>query len=323
MRRVSLLALALAQLAQLAPRATHAEPAAAGSAQLIPRVEFTPARLVAATPSATGSELLGKLQRNPFGQAQELNSTGLIPCKNRNLCSVLLDVPAACVSAGGVSQCPIGFFFHGHTGHNVMFMHSGAGQGVHQHGFIGVYPQGAIYAGQSGWNDGSMDGNRCEWDDFGCQDDPNDGTFTAGIIDALRKMGAGGHVYMWGGSNGANSVQIFAANAGVKMPIVGISCGWGQLMAAPPRSGPAPYDWNQPTPLPNQSLPGRPGDGRRVAQQAQHGDADTIIPYQGGPRFGSNIWILDTEPASDATWACHNGCTGPLTNPRNYVAIGG
>ena len=44
---------------------------------------------------------------------------------------------------------------------------------------------------------------------------------------------------MWGGSNGANSVQIFAANAGAKMPIAAISAGWGQLMAAPPRSGPA------------------------------------------------------------------------------------
>ena len=63
-------------------------------------------------------------------------------------------------------------------------------------------------------------------------------------------MGAGGHLYMWGGSNGANSVQIFASNAGTKLPIAGISAGWGELLAAPPRSGPTPYDWNQPTPLP-------------------------------------------------------------------------
>ena len=55
-------------------------------------------------------------------------------------------------------------------------------------------------------------------------------------------------------------------------------------------------------------MPGRVGDGRRVAQQAHHGDADTTIPYQGGPRFDSKIWILDSELASDATWAKHNGC---------------
>ena len=141
-----------------------------------------------------GSSL--QLQPNAPGHAQELNGTGLVPCRNRNLCSVLLDVPAVCISAGGGSgggsQCPIGFFFHGHTGHNTMFPFSGAGQGVHQHGFIGVYPQGAIYAGESGWNDGSMDGNKCQWDDYSCDEDPNDGTFTTGIIDALRKMGAGG-----------------------------------------------------------------------------------------------------------------------------------
>lgn len=29
---------------------------------------------------------------------------------------------------------------------------------------------------------------------------------------------------------------------------------------------------------------------------------------------------LDSEPASDATWAKHNGCTGPLVQPRNYTA---
>ena len=133
-------------------------------------------------------------------------------------------------------------------------------------------------------------------------------------------MGAAGRVFMWGGSNGANSVQIFAANAGPALPIAAISCGWGQLMAQPPRSGPAPFDWNQPTPKPGQKPAGRPGDGRRVAQQAHHGDADTTIPYQGGPRFGSKIWILDSEPASDKVWSEHNGCTGPLTNPQNTSA---
>ena len=153
------------------------------------------------------------------------------------------------------------FFFHGHTGHNTGFPHSGAGQGVHENAFIGVYPQGEVtdtnqpaccrqnlcketgeHCG-TGWNDGSMTANKCAWNDFGCQKDPNDGNFTAGIITQLRAMGASGRVYMWGGSNGANSVQIFAANAGPAMPITAISCGWGQLMAEPPRSGPSPFNW--------------------------------------------------------------------------------
>jgi len=188
---------------------------------------------------------------------------------------------------------------------------------VHEYNIIGVYPQGELYDGGSGWNDGSMKGNKCKWDDFSCQEDPNDGNFTRGIIQTLSKMGALGRVYMWGGSNGANSVQIFAANAGKELPIAGISCGWGQLMAKPPRSGPAPFDWNQPSP----NVPERPGDGRPVAQQAHHGDADKTIPYQGGPRFHSDVWILMSEPESDKTWADHNGCTGELTNvtmPATY-----
>ena len=126
-----------------------------------------------------------------------------------------------------------------------------------------------------------------------CQKDANEGNFTAGIIHTLREMGASGRVYMWGGSNGANAIQILAANAGPTMPITAISAGWGQLMAEPPRSGPSPFNWNQPTLTPDQKLPGRVGDGRKVAQQAHHGDHDTTIPYQGG----------------------HNGCTRPLTNP--------
>lgn len=149
--------------------------------------------------------VLARLEPNAPGAPIELNTTGAVPCAGRNLCSVLLDVPAACVK-NGASTCPVGFFFHGHGGTNREFAtlsnprFGGATKGVHDHGFIGVYPQGALYGGfnplqpgynktaaRSGWNDGSMPGNKCEWDDFACQEDPNDGTFTAGIIDGLRK----------------------------------------------------------------------------------------------------------------------------------------
>ena len=297
------------------------------------------ALLVVAVPPAA---VVAKLQPNPPNQPTELNATGLIPCAGRNLCSVLLDVPAACVTAGA-SQCPIGFFFHGHGDYNTEFLvgrqrnirFGGVSGGVHANSFIGVYPQGAMYSGTnrfagwkwrnktppaSGWNDGSMPGDRCAWDDYDCHEDPNDGTFIAGIIDALRKMGAGGHIYLWGGSNGAMAVQVLASNAGPKLPVAAISAGWGELNAKPPRSGPSPYNWNQPTPRPDQQLPGRVGDGRPVAQQAHHGDQDPVVPWSGGPRFNSTVWVFMSEHDSDHTWARHNGCKGALTQPRNYSA---
>lgn len=255
------------------------------------------------------------LTSNPQGEAQEIKEQ---VCSGRSSdCSVLLDVPEAC--GGEESDCPIGFFFHGHGGRNVGFPSNGAGDGVHQYNFIGVYPQGETYNGMPGWNDGSMDGNQCEWDDFDCQDDPNDGLFVKGIISALQSMGANGRIYLWGGSNGANEAQILAVNAGPDLPIVGISAGWGQLMSTPVRSGPSPYNYNQPAAPGSDSE--RPGDGRAIAQQAHHGDADTTIPYEGGPRFGSDVWTLYSEPESDEVWKNHNGCTGSLTSsevPATY-----
>lgn len=254
------------------------------------------------------------LTPNVQGQAQEIKPQ---VCGGRSAsCSVLLDIPEAC--GGEESDCPVGFFFHGHTGHNTAFPHNGAGQGLHQYNFIGVYPQGELYSGQSGWNDGSMHGNQCAWNDFDCQDDPNDGLFVKGIVSVLRGMGANGRVYLWGGSNGGNEAQILASNAGAELPIVGISAGWNQLMSDPPRSGPNPYNFNQPA-APGAD-PARPGDGRPIAQQAHHGDADMTIPYDGGPRFGSR-WILYPEPESDEVWKNHNGCTGTLTSsevPATY-----
>ena len=263
--------------------------------------------------------LSAELTPNVQGSPQELKSTSDVCAGRSEHCSVLLDVPQAC--AGASSACPIGFFYHGHGGNNGGFAHSGAGMLCHEYGFIGVYPQGELYGGRSGWNDGSMEGNKCQWDDFACQEDPNDGNFTVAMLRTVHALGGRGNVYMWGGSNGANAVQILAANADAKdLPIAGISAGWGQLMATPPRSGPAPYDWNQPTPKAGQTVAGRPGDGRRVAQQAHHGDADRTIPYQGGPRFDSPVWVLMPEPDSDATWAAHNDCTGGLTNTSGIPA---
>ena len=181
-----------------------------------------------ATTTTLTSTASAKLTANDLGSPTELASTSKVCANRSSVCSVLLDVPEAC--AGATSDCPVAFFFHGHGGRNLGFPHSGAGQGVHKHGFIGVYPQGEMYNGASGWNDGSMEGNSCEWDDFDCQDDPNDGLFAAAIIAELKSLGARGNIYLWGGSNGANEAQILAANACDELPISGISAGWGQLL---------------------------------------------------------------------------------------------
>ena len=172
-----------------------------------------------------------KLTPNELGFPTELSSISEVCANRSSTCSVLLDVPEAC--AGVSSDCPVAIFFHGHGGSNKGFPHSGAGQGVHKHGFIGIYPQGEIYNGRSGWNDGSMDGNTCDWNDFSCQDDPNDGLFAAAIIAEAKQLGAKGNIYLWGGSNGANEAQILAANACDDLPIAGISAGWGQLLCVP------------------------------------------------------------------------------------------
>ena len=61
---------------------------------------------------------------------------------------------------------------------------------------------------------------------------------------------------------------------------------------------------NQPTFKPDQKIPGRIGDGRKVAQQAHHGDHDTTIPYQGGPRFGSKVWVRTAATAEAIPFLC-------------------
>lgn len=247
------------------------------------------------------SFVAGKLTAGQF----EMKGSGMTStdvCKGRsNHCSVKLDVPPAC--AGDTSSCPIFMKFHAHGGKN-----GGAATG-HKRNFIGIAPQGELYNGKSGWNDGLQDGNKCKWDDFTCTKDPRDGLFVAGIIAAVRELGATGRIYAMGGSNGAQMVQILAANAGDALPISGIAARSGQLLAEPPRSASNPYNWNQPC-AGNQPCKGGPA----VAQLSFHGDADKSIAYDGGPKFGSKVFTLMSEPASDALWKTQNGCTGKLSS---------
>jgi len=209
------------------------------------------------------------------------------------------------------------FFFHGHGGSNRMFPHQTPG--VFDYNFIGIYPQGELYNGRSGWNDGSMDGNQCAWNDYSCTLDPNDATFVVNLISTMRTLGASGRVYAYGSSNGANEVQILAANAVVNpvpLPIAGIAANSGQLLAKPTRSGPAPYDYNQPC-AGTQPCTG----GGKVAQLSIHGTADGTIHYDGGSRLGSDVFILAAEEDSDATWATQNGC-GSAPMQTNVTANG-
>ena len=50
--------------------------------------------------------------------------------------------------------------------------------------------------------------------------------------------------------------------------------------------------------------------GLPVAVLAVHGTDDVIIPYAGGPKFNSPIFVMYSEPGSNEVWATHNGCTG-------------
>lgn len=129
------------------------------------------------------------------------------------------------------------------------------------------------------------------------------GFFVAGIIAAIRELGATGRVYLYGASNGAQMVQILASNAGDALPISGIGALSGQLLSAPARSASNPYNWNQPN---------HTKGGPAVAQLSLHGDADHSIQYEGGSKFGSDVFFLASEPDSNAMWKTQNGCTGKL-----------
>ena len=124
-----------------------------------------------------------------------------------------------------------------------------------------------------------------------------------GLERRRRQRHAAGRFYIFGQSNGADFAQRLAVNGGATLPIAGIAPQSSQLDSAPPRSAAGPYNLNQP----------RSG-GPAVAQMSIHGTEDHTIAYNGGPKFNSPIFEMYPEPESDAVWARHNGCRGPLTS---------
>ena len=159
-----------------------------------------------------------------------------------------------------------------------------------------------------------MKGNKCAWDQYNCTQDPNDSNYVLQTVNAMRGLGATGRVYAYGTSNGANEVQILGANSvddagDGQLPIVGIAARSGQMLSKPTRSGPGPLDYNQPCAGDNPCT-----GGLGVAQLSIHDTDDPVIPYAGGARFHSPVFILSGEEESCETWARQNRCNTTTTN---------
>lgn len=261
------------------------------------------------------------LRSNPPGNPQDfvtdypLAAGNLCINRSKDFCAVYIDVPQQCA---GKNSCPIVFCLHGFGGFATEYFEV-CSPSVHEHGFIGVYPQGdplgyLILPDNStgvlsGWNDGQSVFPKdtllkCKYDDFTCNLDPNEGIFFPNIAAAFPKLGAHGRFFSFGQSNGADISQRLAVNAdGKLLSIAGIATQSCQLLANPPRSAAGPFNYNQPQ-----------SDRPPVAQLSIHGDDDTSIPFEGGSRFNSDVFELMPERDSDMAWAQHNGCNGPITS---------
>ena len=238
------------------------------------------------------------LEANPPGSPQSLTDK-ICPGRPRTYCEVQLDVPSSCVNVA----CPIVFFLHG-SGGNIQ----GYAQrtGVHSANMIGVYPQG-----ERGWNTGPKPGNTCAWNNYECQDDPDEGDYIAAIISEIRSLGATGNIYVIGSSNGAALAHRLASNAGDALPIKGIVAKVTQLLSSPNRSGPGVLNYNQPR-------SGAPA----VSVLSIMGTDDPLIPYEGGSSnvFGGDqsFQLMDSVESME-TWSSHNGCDGTVSIDYNYV----
>lgn len=229
-------------------------------------------------------------------------------CEGRGKnCQVLLDVPDECAGSAS-STCGIAVCLHGNKGAAEQGRDI-CGEEIHGRGkYIGVYPQGdPVDPGEVGgqWNDGQVHYDphaptllKCEYDDFNCKKDPDDGDFIAKTVAAVQHAGVMGKLFVVGESRGAIMAQRVAASAGRKLPVVAVA-GHAASMFEPARSGPGQLNYN----IPTSATP-------RVAYFWVHPEDDAYCNVDGGPKFKSEDtfrWKSANEAA--ATWAVHNGCT--------------
>ena len=126
----------------------------------------------------------------------------------------------------------------------------------------------------------------------------------AGIVAELRRRCAMGPLYGAGNSNGAGLMQRMGANAGPGLPFRGIIAQATHMMCSPEQAGEWPYTFNHPQ-----------AAGPKLCYMSVHGDQDTVIPYGGGPLFGSQQFTLCSSKVSNERWAAHNGCNNPTQLP--------
>ena len=159
--------------------------------------------------------------------------------------------------------------------------------------------------GERGWSTGPKSSDTCQWDDFQCTTDPDEGDYIASIIQEVKDQGATGNIYAIGSSNGAALAHRLASNADdSSLPIKGIVAKVTQLLDSPERSGPGTLNYNQPS-----SSRG----SQKVSVLSIMGTEDGLIPYEGGSSsvFGGNDnFQLMSAMDSMNTWAIHNGCSG-------------
>lgn len=158
--------------------------------------------------------------------------------------------------------------------------------------------------GEGGWSTGPKSSDTCQWDDFQCTTDPDEGDFIASIIQEVRDRGANGNIYAIGNSNGAALAHRLASNADSSLPIKGIVAKVTQLLKSPERSGPGTLNYNQPS-----SVRG----SHKVSVLSIMGTEDGLIPYEGGSSSvfsGNDNFQLMSAMESMNTWAIHNGCSG-------------
>jgi len=260
--------------------------------------------------SAAACDLKSNAERKPqILSDMELSSACLGPGRTNN-CEVELDVPSKCITSTCGSTCPIVFYLHGAGGSNNGFKF---GSDVHDYGYIGVYPQG-----ENGWNTGPKDTNNCDWDEFDCNEDPDEGDFIADIIADVKSLGdMSGNVYIIGISNGGALAHRLAVNAGDSLPIKGIVAVVTQLLDSPPRSGPGVLNYNYPKAKGN-------NPGSKVSVLNVMGVADDLIPYEGGYSDvfeGETKFQLMSAMKSMTAWAEHNECSS-FTNKNVDTDMG-